>query len=141
MFTVVRADASSQSLARQALAVHGRRLADGETLAAFLRDRSCYLLMAIEHHSVVGSLRGYALRLPHRPEPQFLLYEIDVRPNDWRRGIGKALLDAFKKEAKAAGSREVWTVTNASNAAAMALYGRCGFVRSHSDDVMLTAPV
>ena len=75
---------------------------------------------------VVGSLNGYSLVTPSSSQSQFLLYEIDVK-EEWRRGgVGAALVDAFLSEARASGAREVWVVTNDSNQSAMAMYQRCG---------------
>jgi GNAT superfamily N-acetyltransferase len=87
---------------------------------------------------VVGSLNGYALRPPQRREPQFLLYEVDVRRGHRKRGIGRALVERFMAEARTAGAFEVWVLSNVSNKAAMAMYTGCGLRREHRDDVMLS---
>ena len=110
---------------------------DEEALVGFLSDASCYLFLAVEGGKVLGSLNGYRLRQPNRREPEFLLYEIDVRRECRRRGVGRALVDAFAAEAQAAGAFEVWLLSNEANEAAMALYRRCGFLRLNEDDVML----
>jgi ribosomal protein S18 acetylase RimI-like enzyme len=137
--TVKRLDAGDVDLARRGVAeVHERSTPDDEALAAFLGDRSCLLLVALVDGEVVGSVNGYALRHPHRPEPQFLLYELDVKPAWRRKGIATRLVDAFVQSAREAGAFEVWVLTNDSNAAAMATYRRCGFVRRNQDDVMLS---
>jgi GNAT superfamily N-acetyltransferase len=77
-------------------------------VAEFLADSARYLLLATEQDRVLGSLNGYALRHLYRREPQFLLYEIDVRPECRNRGIGKALVESFMDEARAAAAFEVW---------------------------------
>ena len=137
-FRILRAQVPDKDLARQAIVeVHGRTLGDTNTLVDFLADPTRYLLLAIEGDRVVGSLNGYALRPPHRPEPQFLLYEVDVRPECRNQGAGKALVERFILEARAAGAFEVWVVTNQSNAAAMAMHSSCGLHCEHSDDVVL----
>jgi|HubBroStandDraft_1064217.scaffolds.fasta_scaffold300656_2 ribosomal protein S18 acetylase RimI-like enzyme len=137
-FTIVRARAADARFARQAIVeLHAREPFDEAALADFLTDPTCYLFLALEGDRVVGSLNGYSLRHPNRREPAFLLYEIDVRPECWNRGIGKALVARFTAEARAAGAFEVWVVTNQSNARAMAMYTRCGLSRENDDDVML----
>ena len=124
---IVRAGPDDFDLACEAvLEVHGRAPLDVMSLAEFLGDPARYLLLAIEDGHVAGSLNGYALAPPHTPKPQFLLYEIDVRPVCRRRGIGKALVERFIVEARAAGASEVWVLTGDSNSAAMALYETCG---------------
>jgi GNAT superfamily N-acetyltransferase len=138
-FTILRATRADLLLARQAiLEVHQRTPQDETALLEFLSDLARHLLLALEAGRVVGSLSGFALRHPHRREPQFLLYEIDVRPECQTRGIGQALVERFISEAKAAGAFEVWVLTNQSNQAAMAMYAHCGFQRPNQDDVMLS---
>jgi ribosomal protein S18 acetylase RimI-like enzyme len=66
------------------------------------------------------------------------LYEIDVRPESRRRGVGSALVNAFTDAARAAGAFEVWVVSNESTPAAIALYLKCGYRRENDDDVMLS---
>lgn len=136
--TIRRAVPADFALAREAIAeLHGRAAVDEAALAAFLADTACYLILAIEGGRVIGSLNGHALRHPHRAAPQFLLYEIDVRP-EWRRqGIGRSLVTAFSAAGRAAGACEVWVVTNESTPAAMGLYHACGYRRINADDVML----
>jgi ribosomal protein S18 acetylase RimI-like enzyme len=137
-FTIVRAGAADADLARQAmLELHERTPCDESAVVGFLSDPAHYLLLALEGARVVGSLNGYALRHPHRREPAFLLYEIDVRPERQNRGIGTALVEGFVAHARAAGAFEVWVVTNQSNEAAMAMYSRCGLSRPNLDDVMM----
>lgn len=136
---VLRAGASEALLARQAIGeVHERRLESNEAIAAFLANESCYLFIAVTGDEVVGSLSGYALMHPQRRQPQFLLYEIDVKESWRRQGIGSALINAFLAEARNVGAFEVWVLTNQSNDAAMAMYHGCGFTRSNTDDVMFS---
>ncbi len=138
-FSVFRAGVEHFDVAARAVRdVHERPTTDEGALAAFLADRSCILLVAVADEDVVGSVNGYALRHPQRPEPQFLLYELDVKPAWRRRGVGTSLVTAFADAARAQGAFEVWVGTNESNAAAMATYRRCGFERRNRDDAMLS---
>ena len=138
--TILRAGPADFDLACEAvLEVHRRSPLDAVALVEFLADPMRYLLLAIEDGYVVGSLNGYALQPPHRRDPQFLLYEIDVRPDRQRRGIGKALVERFIAEARAARALEVWVLTNRSNPAAMALYASCGLRTENANDVMSRA--
>lgn len=140
--TILRASPAAFDLACEAvLEVHGRAPLDAVALVEFLADPMRYLLLAVEEGQVVGSLNGYALQPPHRRDPQFLLYEIDVRPAWRRRGIGKALVERFVGEARSARAFEVWVLTGRSNAAAMALYASCGLRMENSDDAMWNVPI
>lgn len=141
-FTVIRAGFGAETLAREAIVkLHRRAATDKEAAADFLRDPARYLLLALERQHVIGSLTGFALRHPHRRDPQFLLYDIDVSAEHRNRGIGKALVEAFISEARAAGAYEVWLLTNESNEAAMTMYAGCGLTRPNRDDVMLSLPL
>jgi ribosomal protein S18 acetylase RimI-like enzyme len=135
-FTILRASTAEVGLARQAIVeVDGRTVLDDVSLVEFLSDPARYLLLAIESGRVVGSLNGYSLQRTYRREPQFLLYEVGVRPECRNRGVGTALVARFVGEARAAGAFEVWVVTSPSNEAAMAMYERCGLSRENHDDV------
>jgi GNAT superfamily N-acetyltransferase len=137
---VLRAGVQDVSLARQAVReVHGRRLDSDDAIAAFLADPSCYLLLAVEGNEVAGSLNGYALTHPHRPEPQFLLYEIDVRESRRRQGVGTALVRGFIAEARRLEAFGLWVVTDRANVAAMGMYRKCGLATSDLDDAVFSA--
>jgi ribosomal protein S18 acetylase RimI-like enzyme len=141
-FTIVRAKTADVDLAREAmLELHERKAFDRDAILKFLADSANYLFLALEGERVIGSLFGYALVHPPIRKPQFLLYEIDVRSQSRRRGIGKALVQAFISAARAAGAFEVWVITNQSNTAAMAMYAACGLRRENPDDVMLAIPL
>jgi ribosomal protein S18 acetylase RimI-like enzyme len=138
-FKVFRAGTKDLALARQAVGeVHKRRHASDVSISSFLKDPACDLMLAVADGRVVGSLTGYSLRRPHQSPPQFLLYEIDVRDADRKRGVGQALGTAFTVEARAAGADEIWVLSNESNRAALNLYGKCGYRRVNEDDVMLS---
>jgi ribosomal protein S18 acetylase RimI-like enzyme len=134
--TILRASTAEVSLARKAIIeVDGRTVLDEQALVEFLSDPARYLLIAIDGGRVVGSLNGYRLQRTYRREPQFLLYEVGVLPEFRNRGVGKALVARFVREARTAGAFEVWVITSPSNEAAMALYRRCGLARETRDDV------
>lgn len=135
---VFRADPGDLRLAYQAVVdVNGHAPADEAALEAFLVDDASYLLLAEVEGRAVGSLIGHRLRTPHAEQPHLLLYEIDVASAWRRRGIGRRLVEAFLDEARAAGARGAWVVTNRSNEAAMALYRSCGLTDTAPDDVVL----
>ncbi|HLW97363.1 MAG TPA: GNAT family N-acetyltransferase [Candidatus Acidoferrales bacterium] len=135
-FTILRATSANLGLARQAITeVDGRTVLDEAALVEFISDPARYLLLVIESGRVIGSLNGYALQRPYRREPQFLLYEVGVRPECRNRGVGKALVAKFISEARSAGAFEVWVITSETNEAAMAMYESCGLGRETQDEV------
>jgi ribosomal protein S18 acetylase RimI-like enzyme len=140
---VMRATNSDFELARQAvkdvyLATSQHRTSLDETaLREFLSDGRKYLILATRKGKVVGTLYGYALSHPHRPEPQFFLYGIDVRPEHRNQGIGTALVRQFVIEAKRVKAFEVWVLTDEANRSAMAMYARAEFQRRGLGEAML----
>jgi len=139
---IVRATAGNLNLAKQAVELHretSQSVADGdeESVRGFVGDSNRYLLMARQGDCVIGSLYGYALRHPHRAQPQFLLYAIDVSQEWKNRGIGTALVRDFVEEAKKAKAGEVWVLTEKGNGAALMMYEKSGFRRSGAGEVML----
>jgi len=140
----LRVSPAEWDLARQAMRINDVEGADADPAATeqFLADRNCMLFVAVDDGIVVGTLDGYALRQPHVRRPQFLLYEIDVAEPFRRRGIGRALIDAFADEARRRDAEDVWVLTHRSNAAAVALYRACGFAPDADDDTeMMILPL
>jgi ribosomal protein S18 acetylase RimI-like enzyme len=102
--------------------------------AMHLVDENLVTVVALEGEEIVGFLYGYVLR---RFEcTSFFIYSLDVAEHARRRGVGKALLAALRQRAKQGGWDEAFVFTNASNAAAMALYRSAGGIRPNQDDVM-----
>lgn len=129
-------------MARRVLVEIDGRDVDGDApILALLTDPLWYLLVACIGDEVVGGLWGCALRRAHRPEPEFMLYEMGVREDRRNRGVGGALVQAFEEEARKAGAHEVWVLTNESNAPAVAMYARAGMTRTNPDDLMLTVKI
>ena len=106
--------------------VDQREITDPSAVEKFLSDPACYLLFATDGDEVVGSLNGYALKRPYRPEPQFFLYEVGVKKQYRGQGVGTALVRAFVGEARAAGAFEVWVLTDKTNTAALRIYEKSG---------------
>jgi ribosomal protein S18 acetylase RimI-like enzyme len=137
--TIRRAGPDDVGLARAVLVeIDGRAVSGDAPIVELLADPRWYLLFATIGETVVGGLWGASLRRGHRPEPEFMLYEMGVREDHRGQGIGRALVEAFKAEARAAGAHEVWVLTNASNTRAMAMYAAAGMTRPNPDDVMLS---
>ena len=72
-----------------------------------------------------GALVGYAFAVLGGGQAD--IANVAVSPQCRRRGIAKALLAALEKEAAARGVKELFLEVRVSNAAAMALYLRCGY--------------
>ena len=104
--------------------------------ARFLCVESNHLLVAFDRDEPVGFLLAYELLRRHGDDPKMLLYEIGVREDYRRRGIGRSLIADFAELARARGARCSFVLTDESNLAAMALYASMGGVRIRDDDVV-----
>lgn len=108
-----------------------------ETIVKFLSNSQNILLSAELDDFLVGQLIGYILDRWDKNEPMLFLYSIDVLETYQRRGIGTALIEAFRKLGRTQGCSEAFVLTNKSNVAAMQLYQSTGGKRSNPDDVVM----
>ncbi|WP_157767826.1 GNAT family N-acetyltransferase [Actinosynnema pretiosum] len=99
----------------------------------FLTDPASIALVAQEDGRVVGWAWGTRQR--HAAGySQVQLYELAVAEASRRRGVGRALLTAFRDLARAEGHRRMWLFTDQDNTAAKALYAVEGGEPSPHDD-------
>ena len=102
----------------------------------FLSDERNWLFAGILDNHVIAFAYGYELP---RPDGRTMLYvhEIAVADAHQRRGIGTALLQALRAACAARGICRFFLFTPQANAAANALYRKCGGEtgwESHGDD-------
>ncbi|WP_440899801.1 N-acetyltransferase family protein, partial [Actinosynnema sp.] len=99
----------------------------------FLTDPATIAFVALEGGEVVGWAWG--IRQRHAAGySQVQLYELAVAEASRRRGVGRALLTAFRDLARAEGHRRMWLFTDQDNTAAKALYAAEGGEPSPHDD-------
>ena len=104
----------------------------------FLKNQDNVLFLAFWEEKVAGFLTGHRLQRFDKRKAEVLLYEVGVRENFRKRGIGKTLIGELNNWAKEAGADEVWVLTNRSNTAAVALYQSAGGVTESQDELMYT---
>lgn len=98
---------------------------ESPSTTAFLASPGCLAYGAFVEESIVGSAWGYHLPRPDGP-PMLLLYSLHVDEAHRRRGIGTALVEAFRAHAERDGCRKLWLTTEASNQPAQRLYDGAG---------------
>jgi ribosomal protein S18 acetylase RimI-like enzyme len=101
--------------------------------APFLEDPGTIAFVALEDREVVGWVWGCRQRHVCGYS-QVQLYEVGVAEPARRRGIGRALLMAFREYAIREGHRRMWLFTDEDNHAARALYEATGGQPSPHDD-------
>lgn len=128
----------------EALAAAAMRAVDdvppaAEHLRAWLDEPSRHFVVALDASGApIGRAYAYELPRPTRPRPGMVLYEIDTAAPARRRGAGRAMIGELLRIARERGVDCVWVPTNASSAAAMALYEATGASRPQDDDVLWT---
>lgn len=88
----------------------------------FLANPDNALFLAFVGERVVGFLTGYRLQRLDKNRAEVLLYELEVREEFRRLGIGKKLIAALNSWAAETGAFQTWVLTYSDNTAAMALY-------------------
>jgi ribosomal protein S18 acetylase RimI-like enzyme len=66
-----------------------------------------------------------------------LVYEVGVRRDSRRQGVGRGLFDVLRSLCRERGIARAFLITNESNLDAMAFYRSLGARRDHDDDVVL----
>jgi len=116
----------------------GRPPLDRDGAARFLANDRNHLLVAFEDDEPIGVLLAHELDRRHGDERKMFLYEIDVREDRRRRGIGRALMERFAELCRECGYPKAWVLTDDENPTAVAFYAACGGTRVSPDQVMFT---
>ena len=93
------------------------------SLSRYLTAPSAALLVVVAD----GVVAGYGLIGLRRGGRRASLYSIAVDPAFGRRGLGRMLLQALERRARAAGREALTLEVRVDNAAAVALYERLGY--------------
>ena len=140
METVRRLGPGDENILPQLSAWVGRPPLDHDSAARFLANERNHLLVAFEGEEPVGMLLAHELDRRHADERKMLLYEIDVREDRRRRGIGRALMQSLADVCRDRGYALAWVLTDDENPTATAFYAACGGTRVQPDQVMFTFP-
>ena len=100
----------------------------------------CFVgVVALEGAEPVGFVYGHVL--PQMTRTALLVYSVDTDEEHRRKGAARAMIEALRQLSLERGYYEMWVLTSAANAPAMALYESCGGVRETFDDVMWVFPL
>lgn len=94
-------------------------------LAAYVAIRENIFVVAIRDNLTVGHIRGTIIRQPDRNDDAYV-DNFGVSPEHQRRGIGRALYEAFAKHAGNLGADNIWLATETYNDGAIAFYRALG---------------
>lgn len=108
-----------------------------ESAREFLAVETNYQLAAFADGDPVGQLIAYELIRRHGDGRMMLIYEIGVRHDHRREGVGRSLFELLRELCRERGIGRSFLMTNESNLVAMAFYESIGARRHHNDDVVL----
>jgi predicted N-acetyltransferase YhbS len=104
--------------------------------ADYLADQHVLHWVAEDGGTVVGHLLCYLQRRRAGESLQLMLYEIGVRDDHRRQGIGRALISEMEAWMREAGVGIVWVL--ADNEEAEAFYAACQFSRDDPQPIQMS---
>lgn len=107
-----------------------------EGARAFLAAEENIQLVAFDGEEPVGQLIAYQLVRRHGDGEMMFVYEIGVRQDSRRLGVGRALFDALEGLCRELGIARGFLITNESNEEAMAFYRSLGGRRDATDEAV-----
>ena len=108
-----------------------------ESARAFLSIETNVQLAAFDGDQPVGQLLAYELIRRHGDGKMVFVYEIGVRDDYRRQGVGRSLFEALQAICRERGITRSFVITNERNRTAMAFYRALGATRNATDDVVL----
>jgi aminoglycoside 3-N-acetyltransferase I len=127
-----RLSAGNRDLARQLFAMMAEAFEEpNETLSdayldALLGRGDFWALAALQGGQVVGGLTAHALPMTRAETTELFIYDVAVRPDHQRRGIGRLLLAALRTAAAQAGIGELFVPADNEDTHALDFYRAVG---------------
>jgi aminoglycoside 3-N-acetyltransferase I len=101
---------------------------DGAYLDALLRRADFWALAALEGDEVIGGVTAHALPMTRSPSSELFIYDVAVRADRQRRGVGRRLLEALRAAAAAADITVAFVPADNDDAHALDFYRATGGV-------------
>jgi aminoglycoside 3-N-acetyltransferase I len=127
-----RLTAGDRDLARQLFAMMARVFEEpNEALSDTYLDRllgrrDFWALAALQGDEVVGGVTAHALPMTRAQSTELFIYDVAVRPDHQRRGIGRQLLTALRAAAVQAGIGELFVPADNEDTHALDFYRAVG---------------
>jgi tRNA (adenine37-N6)-methyltransferase len=100
-------------------------LSDGY-VAGLLADRSFWVIGAFEDGEAIGCITGHELAMTRNERTEMFVYDLAVRVDRQRRGVGRRLVEALLAGASARGIDVVFVPADDEDAHALAFYEQLG---------------
>lgn len=98
--------------------------------ARLLRRPEFWAIAALAAGEVVGGLTAHLLPMTRIEAAEIMVYDVAVRPDHQRQGIGRLLMTSLFKGAARAGVREVFVAAENRDVHAIRFYAALGGTRS-----------
>lgn len=85
-----------------------------------------WAIAAFADGAIVGGLTAHTLAMTRTESSEILLYDIAVREDHQRRGVGRRLIETLREEAAAAGVEDVFVPVDDDDAHALEFYRALG---------------
>ena len=95
-------------------------------LLKLLNNKSFIALVALAENKVVGGLTAYELPMYYSDSSEIFLYDLAVKPDYQRIGIGKRLLERLKEYCTENGVREFFVMAHEEDEHAIEFYHATG---------------
>jgi aminoglycoside 3-N-acetyltransferase I len=99
-------------------------------LHALLARREFFALTALRDDNPVGGITAHALPMTRAETAELFIYDIAVRPDHQRQGVGRALVASLRAEASASGIRVAFVPADADDEHALNFYRALGGVEA-----------
>lgn len=103
----------------------GERL-DVDHVARLLARPDFFAVAALEDNVVVGGVTGHALPMTRNWSSELFIYDLAVRPDRQRRGVGRALVEAIRRMAAAEGITTSFVAADDEDTHALSFYRAIG---------------
>jgi aminoglycoside 3-N-acetyltransferase I len=104
----------------------GGPLSDHYLAAVLTQQDRLWLYAAIIDGQPVGGLTAHQLPMTRAEATELLIYDLAVRADHQRQGVGRAVIDQLLVDAAAAGIGEVWVPAEDEDRHAIEFYRRVG---------------
>lgn len=100
-------------------------LSDGY-LARLLAREDFWAMAAFDGDTILGGATGHTLLMTRSEAPEILLYDIAVRPERQRQGVGRRLVEALRQHAATADIHTLWVPADNEDTHALDFYRALG---------------
>jgi len=95
-------------------------------LGQLLRGKEFWALAAFANDHIIGGLTAHTLPMTRTESSEIFIYDIAVRSEYQRKGVGRSLLNALCEQASEAGIQEVFVSADDNDVHALDFYRNLG---------------